>query len=267
MRKDKKAENGRVKMGVIRVNKTRDFTVMSNYHFKDKDLSLKAKGLLSQMLSLPDDWDYSIEGLASINKEGVKAIRTILQELENAGYLMRTRVQGENGQFAYIYDIFEIPQKDSPYTQKGHAVEGHAVEGHAVKGTQLNTKELNTKESNTKDIKKERKAKKTTSYDAIIDTQVIDPKLRLAIIEFIKMRKLIKSPLSDYALELLIKKLEKMSPDVNMQVAILEQSIQNSWKGVFPLHQESTKGNSGNKVANQLEDSYEMIKDWVKEKT
>ena len=220
-------------MGVIRVNKNKDYTTMSNYHFRDKELSLRAKGLLSQMLSLPEDWDYSIEGLASLNKEGVKAIRSTLQELEDRGYLIRTRVNDEKGHFAYIYDIFEKPQtEDLPYYPQGHAVQGHAVQGHTLKDRQLNTKELNTKELNTKDIKKERKS---SSYNEIIDTLVIDPKLKEALIEFIKMRKLSKKPPTDHALELLIKKLYKLSSDPQTQIEIVEQSILNNWQGFFPL--------------------------------
>ena len=217
-------------MGVIRVNKNKDYTTMSNYHFRDKELSLRAKGLLSQMLSLPEDWDYSIEGLASLNKEGVKAIRSTLQELEDRGYLIRTRVNDEKGHFAYVYDIFEKPQtEDLPYYPQGHAVQGHAVQGHTLKDRQLNTKELNTKDS-----KKERKS---SSYNEIIDTLVTDPKLKEALIEFIKMRKLSKKPPTDHALELLIKKLNKMSSDPETQAEIVEQSILNNWQGFFPLKQ------------------------------
>ena len=80
-------------MAVFRVNKNKNYTVMSNYHFKDKKLSLKAKGLLSQMLSLPDDWDYTVAGLCAINKESVGAMNSALKELENNGYLKRTKVQ------------------------------------------------------------------------------------------------------------------------------------------------------------------------------
>ena len=75
-------------MANFKIDKTKDFTVMSNYHLRDKNLSYKAKGLLSFMLSLPEDWDYSINGLVSISKEEVKAIRNILQELQRYGYLV-----------------------------------------------------------------------------------------------------------------------------------------------------------------------------------
>ena len=80
-------------MAVFRVEKTKDYTVMSNHHLKNKNLSLKAKGLLSQMLSLSDEWDYSLKGLASINKESVDAVRTAVLELEEAGYVVREQTR------------------------------------------------------------------------------------------------------------------------------------------------------------------------------
>lgn len=104
-------------MSVIRVNKTHDYTVMSNYHLRDKQLSLKAKGLLSQMLSLPDDWDYTVDGLEYINQEGKNSIQSALKELEQTRYLVRTRVQDEKGRFGYVYDIYENPQAETPRTE------------------------------------------------------------------------------------------------------------------------------------------------------
>lgn len=99
-------------MGVFRIEKTGNYTVMSNYHFKDKSISLKAKGLLSQMLSLPDDWDYTLKGLASINKEGKDAIRSAIKELENAGYVYRRQRYDAKGQFSHNeYFVFEYPDK------------------------------------------------------------------------------------------------------------------------------------------------------------
>ena len=84
-------------MTVFRVQKNSNYTVMSNEHLRNPGLSLKAKGLLSQMLSLPEDWDYSLEGLSRINKEGIDAIRTAIRELEHFGYLERHRVRDELG--------------------------------------------------------------------------------------------------------------------------------------------------------------------------
>ena len=99
-------------MAVYRVERTRDYTVMSNFHLKDGTLSLKAKGLLSMFLSFPDDWNYSTRGLASICKEGVDAIGSTIKELEKAGYIVRHKLRGSNGRITDTeYVIYEQPQE------------------------------------------------------------------------------------------------------------------------------------------------------------
>ena len=98
-------------MAIFRVERTRDYTVMCNYHLRDQNLSLKAKGLLSMMLSLPDDWNYTTKGLATICKEGVEAIGTGLKELEKAGYIVRRLLRGDHGRITDTeYIIYERPQ-------------------------------------------------------------------------------------------------------------------------------------------------------------
>lgn len=87
-------------MAVFRLERTRDYTVMSNHHLRDKRLSLKAKGLLSQMLSLPEDWDYTLSGLAYINRESKDAIRSAINELERAGYVQRHQTTNASGKFS-----------------------------------------------------------------------------------------------------------------------------------------------------------------------
>ena len=111
-------------MAVFRVERTRDFTVMSNYHLRDKRLTLKAKGLLSMMLSLPEDWNYSTRGLAAICREGVDAIRGTLRELEKEGYVIRRQLRGPGGQIQDIeYLIYEQPPgTGSPGTGNPSAV-------------------------------------------------------------------------------------------------------------------------------------------------
>ena len=89
-------------MAVFRIEKTRDYTVMSNYHLRDRSLSLKAKGLLSLMLSLPEDWDYTMKGLARICKDGIDSSSGGIRELEAHGYLVRARVRGANGQLGAL---------------------------------------------------------------------------------------------------------------------------------------------------------------------
>ena len=97
-------------MSVFRVQKTRNFTVMSNHHLQDNSLSFKARGILSTMLSLPDDWDYTLAGLAKIAKDSVSAVKSGVAELEEAGYIKRAQGRAKNGQFSKnIYDVYEIP--------------------------------------------------------------------------------------------------------------------------------------------------------------
>ena len=102
-------------MAVFRIEKNHGYTVMSNHHLRNKELSLKAKGLLSQMLSLPDDWDYTLAGLSHINKESIDAIRTAIWELERAGYIIRQQGRDAKGKMTAIeYTIFEKPQLPQP---------------------------------------------------------------------------------------------------------------------------------------------------------
>ncbi len=119
-------------MATFKINKNRDFTIMSNFHLRDKNLSLKAKGLLSFMLSLPDDWDYSLKGLVSICKENKDAIRSTLNELKTYHYLIIEPYRTEKGKFGYNYLIYEKPliepnktlnppYMDFPYTDKPNA--------------------------------------------------------------------------------------------------------------------------------------------------
>ena len=130
-------------MAVIRINKTADYTVMSNTHFKEKEMSLKAKGLLSLMLSLPDNWDYSISGLVALSKDGKDSVMNTLNELEQFGYLLRTKKTDEKGRFVgYDYDIFENPQTVQPNAEKPNTANPQ----------QLNTNKSNTKKSNTNEI-------------------------------------------------------------------------------------------------------------------
>ena len=106
-------------MAVFRIEKTRDYTVMSNHHLRDKSLSLKAKGLLSLMLSLPEEWDYTTKGLARICKDGVDSICAGVRELEEHGYVIRQRVRNPNGQLGAIeYTILEQPRPPEPKPEK-----------------------------------------------------------------------------------------------------------------------------------------------------
>ena len=116
-------------MAVFRIDKTRDYTVMANFHLRDTSLSLKAKGLLSLMLSLPENWDYTTKGLARICKDGVDSICATVKELEKAGYVQRRRLRDDLGRLAEVeYTILEkpiipVPEEDPPKREKPVQVE------------------------------------------------------------------------------------------------------------------------------------------------
>jgi hypothetical protein len=108
-----------IKMSVFRVERTRDYTVMSNHHLRNKQLSLKAKGLMSLVLSLPDDWDYTLQGLARISLEKIDAVRKAVKELECEGYIIRGRERDEHGKLRGTeYIIREQPISDLPTLEK-----------------------------------------------------------------------------------------------------------------------------------------------------
>lgn len=155
-------------MAVFRVSKTKDYTVMSNTHLKEKEMSLKAKGLLSVMLSLPDEWDYSINGLCAICKENETAIKSTLNELKKFGYLTVKKMmpnETATGRIEYEYHIFERPQAQEKQGTEKQEVEKQGVENLPLEFQgvenpgQLNTQLLNTKEENTQELntKKEKK--------------------------------------------------------------------------------------------------------------
>ena len=140
-------------MAVFRIEKTRDYTVMSNHHLRNTNLSLKAKGLLSLMLSLPENWDYTTKGLARICKDGVDSICAGVRELEEQGYVIRERVRNPNGQLGAIeYTILEQPRPPEPKQEKPereNPVQANPVLGSPVleEPEQENPAQLNTKKS------------------------------------------------------------------------------------------------------------------------
>ena len=205
-------------MSVVRVHKNANFTVMSNYHFKEKKMSLKAKGLLSLMLSLPDDWDYSIAGLATLSKDGKDSIMSALGELEKFGYLARTRLTNDKGQFAGVeYNIFEQPQK-KPVAEKPNQDKSNEENSNSEKPAQLNTNSINH------------------LYDLIfMELSTKDVELIALYREYIKLREEMNAPLNELSLKKLISRTERMSNgNVQVQKVLLENAIINNWKNVYP---------------------------------
>ena len=137
-------------MAVCRVEKNKNYTTMANFHLRDKNLSNKARGLLSTMLSLPEDWDYTTRGLAMICKDGVDGITAQLKELEQCGYLVRNRVRDASGRITDMeYIIYEEPHPSSPHTENPDMAKPGTVQPSTGKPAQINKDKTITDESNT----------------------------------------------------------------------------------------------------------------------
>ncbi len=146
-------------MAVFRVAKLSDFTTMSNHHLRNKSLSLKAVGLMSKILSLPDEWDYSLKGLAKLNTDGIDGVRSAVKELEDAGYIIRRQLRDKGGKMSHSeYLVFEIPElakpaSEIPSSEKPMSVKPSTDAPLSGNPTQLNTKQVITQQENTLLIK------------------------------------------------------------------------------------------------------------------
>ena len=139
-------------MAIFRTFKNENYTVMSNYHLKEKNMSLKAKGLLSMMLSLPDDWDYSLSGLVSICKENETAIKSALKELRDFGYIRIDKLmpdKTQTGRIEYVYNVFEKPRKMGEQEDKKQGLENQPLEIQPIENqVQLKIKKIQKKMQN-----------------------------------------------------------------------------------------------------------------------
>ena len=216
-------------MSVMRIHKNNNFTVMSNFHFREKKMSLKAKGLLSLMLSLPDDWDYSVAGLAKLSKDGRDSIMSALTELEKFGYLTRERVKLDNGQFGGVaYNIYEMPQTANPILEKSTLENSTQDKPILEKQEQLNTILI-------KDL--------FNKLLSLLNTN--DEGLILLYQQYIQMREDMNAPLTPVALEKFVDRCNKLSNgNINVIKLILENAIINGWKNVYlPREEELEKLN------------------------
>lgn len=242
-------------MAIIRVNKTKNYTVLSNHHFKEKGMSLKAKGLLSLMLSLPDDWNYSIAGLVSLSKDGKDSVMAALAELEKFRYLNRVRTTNSKGQFSGVeYNIYEEPQPENPVAEKQNSEKQDEGKSNSGKPPLLNTKftkNLNNKvikELNTKEIEME----------AIIISSVSNESLRDLYRDYIEMREGINAPLTERGLKMLIQRNERLSNlNIEVQKILLETAIINNWKNIYsPNESNAPSYVKENKLLRELHDIY-----------
>lgn len=212
---------------VIRVEKSREFVVMNNRFLRNKQMSLKAKGLLALCLSLPEDWDYSINGLVAITKESVTAVRNAMKELEELGHMKINKLQNEKGHFHYEYVIYETPHIENLDVVKSD-MENLSVEKQDVD----NQLQQSIKVSN---IEKEN----INKLNLYIEEQA-PPALKMLYKDYLEMRKEIGAPLSMRGLKMLLTRVEKLSNgNTNLQRLMLENAIQNQWKNVYrPKDQE-----------------------------
>lgn len=222
---------------VFRVEKNREFVVMSNKFLREKEMSLKAKGLLALCLSLPDTWNYSLNGLCAICKENLTAIRSTLKELERFGYLKINKLKNEKGRFVYEYIIYEIAQtKDSTPDIENLHMDNQYVENLSIENNRL----LNIKE----EIIKEESIKEdlyiSREQENIIQSNVTDKDIQQLYREYIEMRKSINAPLSPRGLKMLITRCINLSHEnTKIQKLLLENAIMNQWKNVYrPNEQE-----------------------------
>lgn len=214
-------------MGVIRVNKTANYTVLSNFHFKEKEMSLKAKGLLSLMLSLPDTWNYTIAGLVSLSKDGKDSVMSALAELEKFGYLIRSQKVNAKGQFSGVeYNIYEQPQEVNPVAEEQNAEKEKAEKSNAENQRQLNTNFI-------KNLKNE-VLEELNTYTEVL-ANIKDRELRELYLDYAEMRKELDCPLTPESMRYLIRRCERYSkgqPEV--QKVLLEAAIINQWRNVYP---------------------------------
>ena len=221
-------------MAIIRVEKRSNFTVVDNTFIRDSNLSLKAKGLMLLMLSLPPEWDYSIAGLSAICAEGKTAIRNCLKELEQNYYLIRERRNNEKGYFVYEYILKEIPEK--PHTDNLHMDKAHTDSSYAESRTQIK-KEEKKKDKLKKDLLKKENIKGLSerAASALLDELVYDEELKELYQEYRIMREEIGAPLTERSLKLLVARCERLADfDEGIQKTMLETAIIQQWKSVYP---------------------------------
>lgn len=244
-------------MSVIRVEKTKNYTVMSNYHFKEKDMSLKAKGLLSLMLSLPDNWDYSIAGLVAICKENETAIKSALKELQQFGYVKIDKImpdKTESGRIEYVYNIYEKPKQEG----KKQDVENLPLENqHVENHTQLSINELNTNKLSTKDNIYKKNSKKKTKIDIRIESiekKCLEYDLSDEVIELLSrfFRNLLENHkmVTDDKVNAILTKLAKVG--TKTQINAIQLSLDNGYMNIDPEWLQNNSYNGNGKCSKDL---------------
>lgn len=233
-------------MAIVRVVKNKDYTVMSNAHLHDKRLSLKAVGLLSIVLSLPDDWHYTVKGLVGSVKDGERAVNGALSELKQCGYLQVNKLypNSERSKIEYQYVFYEKPQdlQNVPLEQDIQNVDlqnvglqnvGIQNVGAYINTNKQSTNKQNTKELNTNEYKE--KNNKKESVNSVIAEYTENKDLQDALHGFVEMRNKARKPLTARAMKLSLNKLNELALDDVTKIAIVNQSIVHSWLTFYKL--------------------------------
>ena len=228
-------------MSVIRVNKTKNYTVLSNYHFKEKKMSLKAKGLLSLMLSLPDSWNYTVAGLCSLSRDGKDSVMSGLSELEKFGYLIRTQKVNEKGQFSGIeYNIFEQPQETNPIAENQISENQNAGKQISENPPQLNTNNIKYSFNKIK--------YNINNYTMLLDT-VPDSQLRNLYCDFLDNRARMNDPLTIKGFHHLIERVRELAGlDIQKQIDLVRTAVINNWKNVYAKGEQPGENDELNKL-------------------
>ena len=231
-------------MAIVRVVKNKDYTVMSNAHLHDKRLSLKAVGLLSIVLSLPDDWHYTVKGLVGSVKDGERAVNGALSELKQCGYLQVNKLypNSERSKIEYQYVFYEKPQDLQNVDLQNVDLQnvdlqnvGAYINTNKQSTNKQNTKELNTNEYKEKNIKKE-------SVNSVIAEYTENKDLQDALHGFVEMRNKARKPLTARAMKLSLNKLNELALDDVTKIAIVNQSIVHSWSTFYKLQNNNNGG-------------------------
>ena len=250
-------------MAIVRVVKNKDYTVMSNAHLHDKRLSLKAVGLLSIVLSLPDDWHYTVKGLVGSVKDGERAVNGALSELKKCGYLQVIKLypNSERSKIEYQYVFYEKPQdiQNVPLEQDLQNVDLQNVDLQNVDlqnvGAYINTNKQNTNKQNTKELNtneyKEKNIKKE-SVNSVIAEYTESKDLQDALHDFVEMRSKARKPLTVRAMKLSLNELDKLAVDDMTKVAIVNQSIMHNWLTFYKLQ----NNNNGQRQLTRKEMGY-----------
>ena len=250
-------------MAIVRVVKNKDYTVMSNAHLHDKRLSLKAVGLLSIVLSLPDDWHYTVKGLVGSVKDGERAVNGALSELKKCGYLQVNKLypNSERSKIEYQYVFYEKPQgvQNVPLEQDLQNVDLQNVDlqnvdlqnvGAYINTNKQSTNKQSTKELNTNEYKE--KNNKKESVNSVIAEYTENKDLQDALHDFVDMRTKARKPLTVRAMKLSLNELDKLAVDDVTKIAIVNQSIMHNWLTFYKLQ----NNNNGQRQLTRKEMGY-----------